>query len=202
MLITNSKLLDTPVVSISSGQLGYVANSIVDPNSFKIIAFRLDGPHFNKNDPNILDISSIRDYSPNIGFVIDNVEDLVARDDIIKIKKIIELNFDLNGLKVETKKHSKIGTVIDYTVNSEDYMVQQIIVKRPVVKSFVDPEVTIPRQEIIEVTDYKIIIKDELKTIKERAEKEDFIPNFVNPFRKSEQDFAPADNQTPAGKDN
>ena len=32
------------------------------------------------------------------------------------------------------------------------------------------------------------------------AEKEDFVPNFVNPFRES-PDFAPADTKTPADKD-
>ena len=55
-----------------------------------------------------------------------------------------------------------------------------------------DPELTIPRTEIVEITDYKIIVKDEEKTIKDRAENEDFIPNFVNPFRNQE-------NLTPAG---
>ena len=30
----------------------------------------------------------------------------------------------------------------------------------------------------------------------------DFVPNFVNPFRKSEPNLAPADSQTPADKDN
>ena len=68
-------------------------------------------------------------------------------------------------------------------------------------KSLMDPELTIPRKEIIEVTDYKVIVKDEEKVIKEKAEKEDFIPNFVNPFRKSEQDLSPADNQNPADID-
>ena len=34
------------------------------------------------------------------------------------------------------------------------------------------------------------------------AEKEEFVPNFVNPFRKSEQDFAPVQTKTPADKDN
>ena len=103
------------------------------------------------------------------------------------------MNFNLVGLKVETKKGSNLGKVVDYTLTPEDFMVQQIIVKRPMIKRFVDPELTIPRKEIVEIDDYKIIVKDEEKVIKARAEKEDFIPNFVNPFR--EQGFAPADNQ-------
>ena len=50
-----------------------------------------------------------------------------------------------------------------------------------------DPELVIPRAEIAEVTDDKVIVKNEAKTIKERALKEDFVPNFVNPFRKTEE---------------
>ena len=122
--------------------------------------------------------------------VIDNIEELVAPDDVIKIQKVLELNFDLINLKVKTKKGTKLGHLVDYTVTSEDFIVQQIIVKRPLVKALVDPELTISRKEIVEITDYEVIIKDEEKTLKARAEKEDFVPNFVNPFR--EQGFAPA----------
>jgi len=147
-----------------------------------------------------LDASSIREYS-RYGMVIDSIDELVEPDDVIKIANVLKLNFNLVGLKVETKKGSKLGKVSDYIVTNDNFTVQQIIVKRPLIKSFMDPELTIPRKEIVEVTDYKIIIKDEEKVIKEKAEKEEFIPNFVNPFRKSEQDLAPADNQNPADID-
>ena len=50
----------------------------------------------------------------------------------------------------------------------------------------VDPELIIPRKEIVEVNDYKIIVKDEEEKIRKKAVKEDFIPNFVNPFREPE----------------
>ena len=88
-----------------------------------------------------------------------------------------------------------------FSVTSEDFTVQQLVVKRPVIKSLLDPELIIPRKEIVEITDYKIIVKDEEKTIKAKAEKEEFVPNFVNPFRKSERDFAPAQTKNPADKD-
>ena len=38
------------------------------------------------------------------------------------------------------------------------------------------------------MTDYKIIFKDEEEKIRKKAVKEDFIPNFVNPFRKPDLD--------------
>lgn len=191
MLVTNSRLVNTPVLSVQAGGIiAYVSSTIVDPNDLKVIAFRLTGPLINQSQANILDVQSIREYS-SLGIVIDDIDELVTDDDVIKISKILELNFDLLNLKVETKKGSKLGHVLDFTVTDEDFVVQQIIVKRPLVKSFLDPELTISRKEIVEITDYKVIIKDEEKTIKKKAAKEEFVPNFVNPFRQSKQELSP-----------
>ena len=191
MLVTNSRLINTPVLSVQAGGIiAYVSSTIVDPNDLKVIAFRLTGPLINQSQTDILDVQSIREYS-SLGIVIDDIDELVTDDDVIKISKILELNFDLLNLKVETKKGSKLGHVLDFTVTDEDFVVQQIIVKRPLVKSFLDPELTISRKEIVEITDYKVIIKDEEKTIKKKAAKEEFVPNFVNPFRQSKQELSP-----------
>jgi len=124
--------------------------------------------------------------------VIDDADELVSPDDVVKIKEVLDLNFGLIGLKVETKKGTHLGKIFDYTLDSESFMLQQIIVKRPAIKSFLDPELTIHRREIVEVNDYKVIVKDEEKVIKARAAKEDFVPNFVNPFR-SDPNFAASD---------
>ena len=133
--------------------------------------------------------------------VIDSSEELVGPEDVVKISKILALNFSLIGLKVETKKRSKLGKVQDFNVTDDNFAVQQLIVKRPLAKSFIDPELTIPRTEIVEITDYKVIVKDEEKTIRARAEKEDFVPNFVNPFRESKLSPSPSHTETPADTD-
>ncbi|MBQ3280260.1 PRC-barrel domain-containing protein [Candidatus Saccharibacteria bacterium] len=201
MLIYNSRLLNMPVLSVQdSGKIGTISNTIVDPDTLKIIALRVHGA-IGSDGGNILDVNSVREYS-EFGLVIDSTEELVKDDDIVKIAKVLELNFSLIGLKVETKKGSKLGKVLDFTVTDDNFSVAQIVVKRPTVKSFFDSELIIPRAEIVEITDYKIIVRDEEKVIKERALKEDFVPNFVNPFRKSEQQ-APAPNhiETPAEQD-
>ena len=189
-----------PILSVQdSGKIGTISNTIVDPDNLKIIAFRVHGA-IGSDGGNILDTRAIREYS-QFGLVIDSTDELVKDDDIIKIKNVLELNFSLLGLKVETKKGSKLGKVLDFTVTEDNFSVQQIIVKRPTVKSFFDSELVIPRSEIVEITDYKIIVRDEEKVIKERALKEDFVPNFVNPFRKTEQAPAPDHIETPADKD-
>ena len=200
MLIYNSRLKDTPVLSIQDGgRVADIVSPVVDPNKLKIVAFTITGPIIDLSN-NILDGSSIREYS-QLGIIVDNTEEFVSADDVVRIKKILELNFNLIGLKVITKKGSKLGHVIDFTFDADSLIIQQIIVKRPALKSFIDSELTIHRREIIEITDYKIIVKDEERVIKARATKEDFVPNFVNPFRNPEQGFAPADSRTPADKD-
>ena len=201
MLVMNSRLIGAPVLSVQAGgPIGKITSTIIDPNDLKIIAFRLEGPLVNRQQ-NLLDARSIREYS-NYGFVIDDIDELIGPDDVIKISDILKLNFDLLNLKVETKKGNKLGKVQDFTVTSEDFIVQQIIVKRPAVKALIDPELTISRKEIVEITDYKVIIKDEEKVLKQKAEKEDFVPNFVNPFRESQPGFAPADTKNPDAQDN
>ena len=200
MLIYNSKLFNSPILSVQeSGKVATVANTIVDPDSLKIIAFRVHGA-INPEGGNVLDAHSIREYS-SLGMVIDSTEELISDSDVVKIEKVINLNFSLLGLKVETKKGSKLGKVIDFTVTEDNFSIQQIIVKRPTIKSFLDSELVIPRSEIVEITDYKIIVRDEEKVIRERALKEDFVPNFVNPFRKTEQAPAKARIKTPDDKD-
>lgn len=192
MLVHSSQLIGTTILSLqSSGPIGQIESVIIDPDTLKIVAFRLHGALISRSPNNLLDVKSIREYS-HYGMVIDSIDELVADDDVVKISEVLALNFDLIDLKVETKKHSRLGKISDYTVNPDDFMIQQIIVKRPPLKAFLDPELTISRKEIIKVTDDKIIVKDEEKVLKRRAEKEDFIPNFVNPFRG--QDFIPIEN--------
>ncbi|MBR3132057.1 hypothetical protein IKG33_01450 [Candidatus Saccharibacteria bacterium] len=194
MLVYRSRLLNVPVLSVQTGApVGFITEPIVNPDNLKIIAFRLQGPLVDRAN-NLLAVESIREYS-NLGMVIDSVEELIADDDVVKISDILKLNFNLINLKVETKKGSKLGHVEDYTVTSEDFVIQQLIVKRPTLKSFLDPELTISRKEIVEITDYKVIIKDEEKVLKARAEKEDFIPNFVNPFREKQPGFSPSETE-------
>ena len=192
MLVYNSRLIGTTVLSVQAGgPIGHINASIIDPDKLQIIAFTLEGPLVDRRQ-NILDIRSIREYS-NYGIVIDDTDELVSPTDVVKIDQIIKLNFNLTFLKVETKKGSKLGQIIDYTIDSNSFIVQQIVVKRPLVKRLIDPELLISRKEIIEVTDYKIIVKDEEKILKSRAAKEDFIPNFVNPFRTQGQELSSAD---------
>ena len=190
MLINASRLLGYPILSLHvGGPVAWVYSEVVDPEKLKIVAFYVEGPAI-KNDPEVGDImeaGDVREFS-NMGMIVDSVDDFVEEGQVKKLDKILELNFSLFGLKVVTKKGTKLGKIVDFVVDTDNYMVHQLVVKRPVVKAFLDPELIIPRKEILEIDDYKIVVKDEEEKIRKRATHEDFVPNFVNPFR--EPDFS------------
>lgn len=190
MLINGSQLINCPILSLHvGGEIARVVEVIVDPDNLRVIAFRAEG-RMVSDEEDILPIASVREFS-RLGMVIDSVDELVGADDIIRIKEILQLNFALPGLKVVTRKNSKLGKVSDYTVEIGGWYIQQIIVQRPVMKALFDPELRIARTQVVEVDDYKIIVKDEHEKVKSKVAQvapADFVPNFVNPFR--EPDFA------------
>lgn len=190
MLFNGSRLLGCPVLSLHvGGRIASVSELIIDPDDLKIIACRVTGPLVGKEVGEVLPMDSVREFS-RLGMIVDSADEFVEPDEIIRIKKVLDLNFHLTGLKVESKQGARLGKVGDFTVEPSTWQVQQLIIQRPFIKSFIDPELTISRSRIEEVNDYKIIIKEETEkpTSNAKAGKTDFVPSFVNPFR--EPDFA------------
>ncbi len=192
MLIHASRLIGCPVLSLHvGGQIARVTDLIVDPDNLALIAVRVEGPVVDPAEGDILLMDSVREFS-RAGMIIDSNDEFVRDEDIVRVQKVLKLNFDLQGLKVVTKKQSKLGKVADYVLQSSTWEVQQLIVQRPVIKAFIDPELTIDRNRIIEVDDYKVTIKEEREKTKTKIKTtsvEELVPDFVNPFRKP--DFAP-----------
>ena len=187
MLLNSNRLLNYPVLSLHlGGPIGVVKEVIINPNDLKIMALRVDGPQTGDGEHgDLLNVSNIREFS-NLGIIIDSIDDLVSDGDVVKLDEVIKLNFDVIGLNVRTKKGDKLGKVFDYTFNPESMLITQFIVKRPLLKAFLDPELVIGRSEIKEINDYELIVKDEEEKIKKDIKKQDFVPNFVNPFREGE----------------
>ena len=184
MLLKSSRLIGCPVLSLHlGGPIGRVVSEVVDPENLKIIALNVDGPQTNDGEHgDILDLRSVREFS-NIGMIIDSIDDLVSRGDVIKLDEIMDLNFNVIGLEVKTKKGTKLGKVIDYSFDPNTMEIVQFTVKRPLMKSFIDPELIIGRSQIKEVNDYGLIVKDEEEKVKKESGRKDFVSNFVNPFR-------------------
>ncbi len=194
MLLSYTTLLNHPVLSLHvGGEVARLGLPIIDPSDLKVIAYQVSGPTIGGEVGDILMVRDMRE-TDKIGAIIDSTDVLVNREDVLKIDKIMRLNFHLIGHKVVTKRGSRLGKVIDFTLNPDTFMIQQLVVKRPIAKAFFDPELLIGRSEVVEIDDYKLIVKDEEAKIREKA-REDFQADFVNPFR--QQRLATIDNKEP-----
>ena len=184
MLLLATKIKKTPILSLQTGsQIALIGDAIVNPEDLSIIAYETDENQFS-NERLLIRVADLRELS-QLGFIIDSGEEFVKPEDVIKINDILKLNFKLEGLKVIDQDGNKVGTIIDYTISLANFSVQQLIVKRPLLKSLNVATLTIHRNQITEIDDEKIIIKSELEsTPRKRSEQyENFVPNYVNPFR-------------------
>lgn len=184
MLVDSSRLINCPVLSLHiGGEIARTVEPIINPNGLRIVGYVVDGPLI--ENENILQIRDIREYS-KMGIIIDSIDELVNSDDIVRLKEIAQIRFKIIGHRVVTKKGTKLGKVVGYTINVDTFEIQQLIVQPSIIKAFIGSELLIGRSEIMEVDDNTVVVRDEENKIREKSLKEDFVPNFVNPFRNRE----------------
>ena len=181
MLIEGSKLLNYPILSLHTAtEIARVKALVVDPNYLKILAFEVTA--INSKKRLFLEVSSVREFSKS-GMIIDSDEEFVEQEDIIKLDEIISLGFVLDHMKVVSKKKHLLGHVEDFMVVTDNFQIMQLIVKRPIYKALIDPELVIGRSQVQEINDTEIVVKSEESTLMKKAGNLDFVPNFVNPFK-------------------
>ena len=181
MLIEGSKLLKYPILSLhTASRIAEVKGLVIDPNFLKVVAFEISA--VSSRQSLFLEASSVREFS-KMGMIVDSDEEFVEKDDVIKLKETIDLGFSLDNMKVASKKKAMLGRIEDFIINTEDFQIMQLIVKRPIYKALIDPELVIGRSDIHEINDNEIIVKSEEGTIMKKSGTLDFVPNFVNPFK-------------------
>ena len=181
MLIEGSKLLKYPILSLhTASRIAEVKGLVIDPNFLKVVAFEISA--VSSRQSLFLEASSVREFS-KMGMIVDSDEEFVEKDDVIKLKETIDLGFSLDNMKVVSKKKAMLGRIEDFIINTEDFQIMQLIVKRPIYKALIDPELVIGRSDIHEINDSEIIVKSEEGTIMKKSGTLDFVPNFVNPFK-------------------
>ena len=181
MLIEGSKLLKYPILSLhTASRIAEVKGLVIDPNFLKVVAFEISAA--SSRQSLFLEASSVREFS-KMGMIVDSDEEFVEKDDVIKLKETIDLGFSLDNMKVVSKKKAMLGRIEDFIINTEDFQIMQLIVKRPIYKALIDPELVIGRSDIHEINDREIVVKSEEGTIMKKSGTLDFVPNFVNPFK-------------------
>lgn len=182
MILLGSSLTDAPVMGLQTGgELARTQRAVIDPANLMIVAYEVDGPLL-KHETKLLRIADIRELS-DLGMIVDSSDEFVSQDDVIKLKEIYDLGFHLIGMTVTDEKRQKLGKVIDFTLETNGFVVQQLTVRRPLFRSLNDTELLIHRSQIIEINDEAIVVHSAAKA--PEPELHEVVGSYVNPFRKS-----------------
>jgi len=182
MILLASTLKNAPVMGIQSGsEIARTRNAVVDAAKLVVVAYDIESP-LTAGSPLLLRTADIRELS-DIGIIVDSEEEFIQPEDVIKLNEIYEKKFQLLGIAVLDEKRHKLGKVIDYTLETGGFVIQQLTVRRPLLKSLNDTELLIHRSQIIEINNDAIIVHSEAKV--PEPELHEVVGSYVNPFRKA-----------------
>ncbi len=141
-----------------------VASSlIINPNNLKIEGWYCQD-RFSKQKL-ILQTQDVREMSDQ-GLIVNDHEVLAEPGDLIRLKDVLELNFELIGKPVVTISKEHIGKVSDYAADSASLYIQKLYISQSLIKSFTGGGLSIDRTQIVEITNRKIVIQDLLEPVK------------------------------------
>lgn len=164
MLQLSGSLLNQPVVSLrTGGAIARTESAIINPHNLKVEGFYVVDSR--NRQRLILLVQDIRDVIP-AGIVVDDYDVLSDPSELIRLQKLLQIDFKLIGKSVQTAKKQRLGKVNDYAVDNQAFFVQKLYVERSLLKSLSSDQLAIDRTEIVEVTDRRVIIKEIQKTSK------------------------------------
>ncbi|MEI6850582.1 MAG: hypothetical protein WCK26_01280 [Candidatus Saccharibacteria bacterium] len=180
MLLLGSRLIGTPVMGIQTGmQLAQTKVAIIDPTNLKIVAYEVNGPLLTEK-PSYIRIADVRELG-DVGMIIDSNDEFIGLDDVVAIKKTVELGFKLIGLAVIDESKHKLGKVFDYSLDASSFIIQQMNVTPGIIKNLTETEFIIHRSQIVEINDKAIIVRSTAKKLENIVKPTNL--TYMNPFR-------------------
>lgn len=161
MLQLSASLLNKSVLSLRiGGPVATVTAPIINPNNLKIEGFYCQD-RFDKSMLILLS-QDIREILPQ-GFVVNDHDVLADPEELVRLKKVLDLNFALIGKQVVTVNREKVGKVADYAAETSSMYVQKLYVSQSIMKSLTGGSLSIDRSQINEITPKRVIINELMK---------------------------------------
>ncbi len=158
MLQLIQSFLPTEVLSLRmGGPIAIVKSPIINPNNLHIDGWWVID---NKSGKQLVlltkDIREIIDR----GLIVNDHEVLSQAKDLIRLKDLLKINFQLTGNKVQSVSKQNYGKVLDFAFDSTSFYIQKVYSGQPLLKSLSGNNLSIDRSQIIEITPTKLIIDD------------------------------------------
>jgi sporulation protein YlmC with PRC-barrel domain len=158
MLRLSNNYINRSVLSLRTGGIIGVANSpIINPDNLKIEGWYAQN-HFEKGNY-ILPAREIRDFIAK-GLVVDDHDALTHPEDMVRMKSVIDIHFELIGKSVVSENKKRLGKIADYAVDESSYYIQKLYVNPSLLKGITNEQFIIDRSQIVEITNKKIVVQD------------------------------------------
>lgn len=157
MLQLSKFFIGCNVLSLRSGQpVASITAPIINPNNLKIEGFYCAD---SRRHHLVLVCQDIREVLPN-GLVIDDYERLAEPDELVRLKSVMEIDFELLGKQVVTVDGQKVGKVGDYAVETGSMYIQKIYATQSILKNFTGGSLSIDRSQVHEITPKRVVITE------------------------------------------
>lgn len=139
---------------------------VINPNNLKIEGFycQIKG----EKALHILLSQDIRDTIPQ-GFVVNDQDNLATPDELVRLKDIINMHFEVLGKQVVTASGDKLGKVADFAADTQTMFIHKLYVGQSLLKHFTAGTLSVDRTQIIEITDKSVVVNDLEQTVPAQA---------------------------------
>lgn len=164
MLLLSKTLLNQPVMSLrTGGPVGTTTGLIINPNNLKIEGLYCDD-RFSK-EKLILVSSEVRDIIKQ-GIVVNDHDSLSPAEELVRLKDVISLQFEIMGKPVITVTKQRLGKVNDFAADDATLYIQKLYIGQSLLKSLSSGQLSIDRNHIVEITSKKIVVQEILQPTK------------------------------------
>jgi len=168
MLQLSGSFLNRPVLGLQTGgQVATTISPIIDPNNLKIEGFYCQDA-FDRKKTFILLAQDIRDVIVQ-GLVVNDHDSLSEQEELVRLREVMAIRFELLGKHVVTTTKQKLGKVADYAVDMDSFYIQKLYISQPMYKNFTGGNLGVDRTQIIEINDKKIVVQDIMPGVPARA---------------------------------
>lgn len=147
----------------TGGPIGTVISPIINPTNLKIEGWLVDD--YMQRQRGVLLSQDIRDIIVQ-GFVVNDHESISDPAELVRLKPIMDLNFEVIGKVVVTQNKHRIGKIKDYALEKDTFFIQKLYTEQPLLRSLNGSSAIVDRSSIVEVNNHKIIVSDATKAAK------------------------------------
>ena len=160
-------IINRPVLSLRTGtQVATALEPIINPGNLKIEGFYCQDSRSRQHL--VLVSQDVRDVMSR-GIIINDHDQLVQPEELVRLNPVMQLNFALVGKPVVTTGGHKLGKVGDFSLDVESMFIQKLYVVQSLFKNLNGGNLGIDRTQIVEITDKKIIVNELLQKVSARA---------------------------------